>query len=41
MLFYMSQIGYDIVLWQLTSDMLTGYILPRPMGWTSGCYYSF
>ena len=26
---------------QPTLDVLTGYILPRPMTCTSGCYYSF
>ena len=36
-----KKIGYDIVQWQLTSDILTGYISSRPMACTSGCYYSF
>jgi len=30
---------YDIVQWQPTLDILTGYISSRPM--TSGCYYSY
>jgi len=34
-------LGYDIVQWQPTSDILTGYITSRPMTCTSGCYYSF
>jgi len=35
------QIGYDIVQWQPTSDILNGYISSRTMACTSGCYYSF
>ena len=30
-----------LVLWQPTSDILTGYISSQPMACTSGCYYSF
>jgi len=29
------------VQWQPTLDILTEYILSRPMTCTSGCYYSF
>jgi len=40
-LLYMFQIDYDVVQWQPTSDILTGYISSQPMACTSCCYYSF
>jgi len=39
--YIIAYLGYDIVQWQPTSDILTGYTSSRPIACTSGCYYSF
>jgi len=39
--YVIAYLGYDIVQWQPTLDILTGYISSRLMTCTSGCYYSF